>query len=147
VILGGPTGGLGRAPADERAQWAERERPAYLEHALGPRPEHEHPLGLWREAVRELEGYRVRHGISDPERPLGPDPIEAAGRQEHYRARADLADARRQIERADPEYRSPFSVRGRLGPEEQVEPWTPRLEPGEGPRHGPRQGPSLGMGL
>ena len=64
----------------ERAQSAERERPAYLEHALGPRPEHERPLERWRQAVRELEGYRARHGITDPERALGPEPSRARPR-------------------------------------------------------------------
>jgi conjugative relaxase-like TrwC/TraI family protein len=133
--------------AEERAQSAERERLAYLEHALGPRPEHERPLERWRQAVRELEGYRARHGITDPQRPLGPEPSDSGRAQEHRLVGAALESARWEIKRADPEHRSPFSRRGRLGTEERAEPWNPRPEPDDGPRHGPRHGPSLGMGL
>lgn len=67
--------------------------------------------------------------------------------REHRQAGAALEKARWEIERADPAYRSPFRLPGRLGPEERAEPWAPRFEPDEGPRQGTRQGPSLGMGL
>jgi hypothetical protein len=132
--------------ADERAREAERERPPYLERALGPRPEHERPLALWREAVRALEGYRARHGIADPERPLGPEPAEPGRRQEHLEARAALSSARYGIE-ASLGYCSPPLPRGRVASEEPAERWAPSSEPGQRPRIEPRQGPTLGMGM
>jgi hypothetical protein len=132
---------------EERSRFVEREPPAYLERAMGSRPEHERPLARWCEAVRELEGYRLRHGISDPERALGPEPEDPARSPEHRRARAALEDARLGIERADPAYRSPFSLEGRLGSDERPELWAPQHRPAPGPRQERDSGPSMGLGL
>jgi hypothetical protein len=59
---------------EQRAQSVERERPAYLAQALGPRPEHDCPRERWRAPVRTLEGYRARHGIRAPSGPWAPRP-------------------------------------------------------------------------
>ena len=130
--------------ADERAQDAERERPPYLEAALGPLPEHERPRARWREALRQIEGHRVRHGIADPERALGPEPAEPAGRAVHRRALAELREVRAQIERADPAHRS------LLRPTEhehgrEYGSRVPGLGQDEGRGLERRQGPSLGL--
>ena len=133
--------------AEERAQSAERERPAYLEHALGPRPEHERPLERWRQAVRELEGYRARHGITDPERALGPEPSEPARAQEHRRAGAALAAPAGRSSGPTPSTARPSASAAASARRSGSSPGPPASEPDEGPRHEPRQGPSLGMGL
>ena len=132
--------------AEERACIAERDRPPYLEAALGGRPGHERPLARWRAALRQLEGHRLRRGIADPERALGSEPADPAGRAEHRRALARLREARAQIERAEPGYRSP--LRSREPEREHGREYGPRA-PGlghddPGPRR--RQGPSLGLG-
>ena len=133
--------------ATERAQVTERERPSYLESALGPRPEPERPRARWREALRHLEGHRLRHGIADPERALGPEPADPTGRAVHRRALAELREARAQIERADPSYRSLLRPR-ELEHEHGCEsgPRAPGLgrDEGRGPER--RQGPTLGLG-
>ena len=130
--------------AAERAQAAERERPPYLEAALGPRPEHERPRARWREALRALEGHRLRYGIADPERALGPEPADPA-RAAHRRALAELREARARIERADPAHRSPLRPREHEHGREYG-PRAPGLgrDEGRGPER--RQGPSLGLG-
>jgi conjugative relaxase-like TrwC/TraI family protein len=130
---------------DERAQAAEHERPPYLERALGPRPEAERPRSRWREALRQLEGHRLTHGIADPERALGVEPADAAGRAEHRRALGILREARAQIERADHAHRSLL----RPGEHEHGREYGPRApglgrDEGRGPER--RQGPSVGRG-
>ncbi len=132
--------------AEERARIAERERPPYVDRALGPCPEHERPQARWRQALRQLEGHRLRRGIADPERALGSEPADPAGRAEHRRAMARLREARAQIERAEPGYPSP--LRSREPEREHGREHGPRA-PGlghddPGPRR--RQGPSLGLG-
>ena len=97
-------------------------------------------------ALRQLEGHRLRHGIGDPERPLGAEPADPAGRAEHRRALARLREARAQIERAEPGYRSP--LRSREPEREHGREYGPRA-PGlghddPGPRR--RHGPSFGLG-
>ena len=92
------------------------------------------------------KGCRLRHGVVDPERPLGSEPAESARRQERRETLAALSGARVQIERADPAYRSPLRPRGRLEPQEGLDLWAPRSDLGHGPRHGPRHGPSLELG-
>ncbi len=132
--------------AEERVCVAERDRPPYLEAALGGRPVHERPLARWRAALRQLEGHRLRRGIADPERALGSEPADPAGRAEHRRALARIREARAKIERAEPGYRSP--LRSREPEREHGREYGPRA-PGlghddPGPRR--RQGPSFGLG-
>jgi conjugative relaxase-like TrwC/TraI family protein len=131
--------------ADERARATERERPPYLEAALGPRPKQERPRARWREALRQLEGHRLRHGIGDPERPLGAEPADPAGRAAHRRALAGLAEARDQIERADPAGRSLPRPAGHEHRHE-LGPGAPGLGRDDGRAAGRREGPRLGLG-
>jgi hypothetical protein len=130
--------------ADERARVTERERPPYLEAALGLRPNQERPRARWREALRRLEGHRLRHGIGDPERPLGAEPADPAGRAAHRRTLAGLAEARAQIERADPGGRSPLRPAGHE--RRQLGPGAPGLGRDDGRATGRREGPSLDLG-
>lgn len=133
--------------ADERARIAERERPPYVDRALGPRPEHEHPRARRRQALRQLEGRRLRQGIADPERAFGPEPPDPAGRAEHRRALAELREACAQIERAEPGHRSLFSSRSvERDIEREHRPRGPGLGRDEGRGPEPRQGPSPGLG-
>jgi conjugative relaxase-like TrwC/TraI family protein len=132
---------------EERARLVERASPPYLTEALGGPPSALRARALWREAVRDLEGHRLRHGITDPERALGPEPKEAAGQQAHVKARAALAEARLRIRLADPHHRTQFRLRGRIDPGEHAEPWAPRPDPAPRPRHGPDVGPHLRLGL
>ncbi len=132
--------------AEERVCIAERDPPPYLEAALGGRPGHERPLARWRAALRQLEGHRLRRGIADPERALGSEPADPAGRAEHRRALARIREARAKIERAEPGYRSP--LRSREPEREHGREYGPRA-PGlghddPGPRR--RHGPSFGLG-
>ena len=119
----------------------ERQPPAYLSTALGPRPESSRGQERWRQGAAAIEGYRERHGITDAQRALGPDPEEHSARDERLRVGRAVEDAR-----AEPSH----LARG-------CERWeTARPEPGYvgGPRHGhdrgvPRgldHGPSLGIG-
>ncbi len=90
----------------ERARAAERERPPYLEVALGACPAGR-LRARWREALRQLEAHRLRHGIVDPEDPLGREPADPVARVEHRRALRELGEARAQIERGDLNSRRP----------------------------------------
>jgi AAA domain/TrwC relaxase len=116
----------------------EREPPAYLTEALGPRPEQGRSPERWPEAALAIEGYRERHGIADPQRALGPEPENPVALVE-----------RRPIERTVEDVRAELSYLARTL--ERLD--TARPEPGydRGPRHGLERGldhgPSLGMGL
>ena len=131
----------------ERVAGVEDEAPAYVEQALGPRPEHERPLGRLREAVGDLEGYRARHGIEDAEGRLGPLEWAHVLRPDRHRAEEALEVARQEIERTQPGDRSPFDLH-REHPEQE---WESQRE--HDWDHGPRRdhdrdmGPSLGLGM
>jgi conjugative relaxase-like TrwC/TraI family protein len=83
---------------------AERDRPTYLEQALGSCPEDENLRAPWRAALRALEGYRLHHGITDPDHPLGPQPIN---RIEHREILAEIGEACAQIGRGGPTHQAP----------------------------------------
>jgi hypothetical protein len=62
----------------QRVAFAELEQPAYLRGALGPVPESVRGRRVWRQTARTVEDYRQRFQITDPERPLGPEPAREA---------------------------------------------------------------------
>jgi conjugative relaxase-like TrwC/TraI family protein len=58
----------------QRVAFAELEQPAYLTEALGPVPESVRGRRAWRQTARQVEDYRQRYQIDDPDRPLGQPP-------------------------------------------------------------------------
>jgi conjugative relaxase-like TrwC/TraI family protein len=62
----------------QRAAFAELEQPAYLREALGPVPESVRGRRAWRQTARQVEDYRQRFQVTDPERPLGAEPARDA---------------------------------------------------------------------
>ena len=127
--------------AQARVADLEHEPPAYLTTALGPRPERGRGQERWRQGAAAIEGYRERHGISDPQRALGPEPEEriAVGERRSVEravedARAELSYLARARERWDTARPEPGYERG------------PRRDLGRGMEHGLDHGPSLGMG-
>jgi conjugative relaxase-like TrwC/TraI family protein len=80
-----------RGRVDARA--VELERPGWLRE-LGEPPATVKGQRVWRHAVGRIEQYRERYGITDPNRPLGPEPRHADLEQRrHHR------DARQAVER------------------------------------------------
>jgi hypothetical protein len=68
--------------------------PSYITAVLGPRPERHHQAETWAEGVAVIQRHRLRHGITDPEHPLGREPSRSAQRSAAYR------DAARDLDRA-----------------------------------------------
>jgi conjugative relaxase-like TrwC/TraI family protein len=98
----------------QRVAFAELEQPAYLTDALGPVPESVRGRRAWRQSAREVQDYRQRYQISDPDRPLGERPHDRddAERQQAWRAASSQiermrARQRQQLDRTP----SPGSVR------------------------------------
>ncbi len=69
---------------------AEVAMPNYLSRAVGERPETPTERGAWRQAVKAVETYRERWGISDPEIALGKSSVRGAQRR-------DRTDVERQL--------------------------------------------------
>ena len=116
----------------------EHEPPAYLTIALGPRPEGSE---RWRQGAAAIEDYRERHGVTDRQRALGPEP----------EGRLALGE-RRSVERAVEDVRAELSYIARAHErwdEARPEPGhdrRPRHGLGHGMERGLHHGPSLGMG-
>lgn len=99
----------------QRVAFAELEQPPYLTQALGPIPESVRGRRAWRQTARQVQDYRQRFEISDPDRPLGPEPARDQHDPERQQAWRQASGAigrmqarqRRQLDR-DP---SPGSVR------------------------------------
>jgi AAA domain len=62
----------------QRVAFAELEQPAYLTGVLGPMPESVRGCRAWRQTARQVEDYRQRFEVTDPERPLGAEPARDA---------------------------------------------------------------------
>ncbi|HEU0130975.1 MAG TPA: MobF family relaxase [Mycobacteriales bacterium] len=58
--------------AHQRLTNIEHNPPRYLTTTLGPRPHDPYRRGIWRHAAHTIETYRLTHGITDPDQPLGP---------------------------------------------------------------------------
>jgi AAA domain/TrwC relaxase len=61
----------------QRLAFAELEQPTYLTSTLGPIPDSVRGRRAWRLAARQVEDYRQRFQIDDPDRPLGQPPRRA----------------------------------------------------------------------
>ncbi|HEY2479017.1 MAG TPA: MobF family relaxase [Solirubrobacterales bacterium] len=76
---------------------AARVSPAdYLVAELGERPEGSARVA-WDRAVREVEGYRQRHGLLDRDTALGPEAKDRAERREQEQARESIRRAQREL--------------------------------------------------
>jgi hypothetical protein len=106
----------------------EADRPSYVLEALGPVPESTRGRRVWRHAAAELEQYRRTYDITDPVRPLGPEPHDPAQRANRQRARMaiDRVQAKQratdhsrepQPTRQSSNQPNPRAQRGRPGPE------------------------------
>jgi conjugative relaxase-like TrwC/TraI family protein len=86
---------------------AERERaaataarlspPDYIKAELGERPSDPTKAAAWDQAVRGIEGYRVRNGVVDRDSALGPKPKDHAAHQEQRQIRESVERAQRQL--------------------------------------------------
>ncbi len=68
--------------------------PAYLNTALGPRPDAASARQSWRTASDAIERYRDRYQITDPNDALGPPPAEARQRAAYHAAQRIVQTAR-----------------------------------------------------
>jgi hypothetical protein len=94
---------------------AERERatltavrvspPDYIARELGERPTDPAKRAEWDRAVRGIERYRERHGVSDREDALGREPSDRLGQRHWRQAERRLQESRRRLERT--QHRTP----------------------------------------
>jgi hypothetical protein len=68
----------------------EQERFGYVLEALGPVPESTRGRRTWRQAAAQIEDYRRTYQITDPDRPLGPEPRDPAQRADRQRVRTTI---------------------------------------------------------
>ncbi|MBS0550894.1 MAG: hypothetical protein JSR24_24315, partial [Proteobacteria bacterium] len=77
---------------------AARVAPAdYLVAELGERPEDGSGRAAWDRAVREVEGFRQRHGLQDRDTALGPEADDHATRREQERVRGSIGLAQQAL--------------------------------------------------
>lgn len=69
--------------------------PAYIKKELGERPSDPVKRKVWDRAVAEIEGYRLRSGISDPKKALGREVQRRAERERQRLARQRLQETQR----------------------------------------------------
>ncbi|MEK6252326.1 MAG: MobF family relaxase [Actinomycetota bacterium] len=78
---------------------AERLHPSSFVHeTLGDRPSEPRKLAAWNDGVHEIYSYRQRHGVSDPERPLGAKPSDPRERAHFARAELAIRHVQRQLQ-------------------------------------------------
>jgi len=92
-----------------RAELAQREAEAarralaspapYLEAALGARPEAPAARRVWERAATDIERYRFRHDVRDPQRAFGAEPRELAQRAAWREARRGAERSRDELTR------------------------------------------------
>jgi hypothetical protein len=73
---------------------AEVAMPNYLRETLGERPERPSERGAWRQAVKAVETYRQRWGITDNDSALGHDPKNRAQKQDRVEVERCLSPER-----------------------------------------------------
>jgi conjugative relaxase-like TrwC/TraI family protein len=76
------------------------EPPSYIVKELGERPTEPAKARVWDQGVREVESYRLEHGVTDTARVFGPKPPEPGERLERRNAERRLADHQRRLELA-----------------------------------------------
>jgi conjugative relaxase-like TrwC/TraI family protein len=132
----------------QRVAFAELEQPTYLINTLGPVPESVRRRRAWRQTARQVEDYRQRFEISDPDRPLGQPPTrdQDAERQQAWRQATSAIQrlqARRQQRDTDRHNQQPGldrdPVRGSVTPIGDHEQSTSRHAAARDPH--PAQGP------
>jgi conjugative relaxase-like TrwC/TraI family protein len=69
----------------------------YLVAELGERPEEGSGRKAWDRAVREVEGFRQRHGLQDRDTALGPEAEDHATRREQERLRRSIGLAQQAL--------------------------------------------------
>jgi conjugative relaxase-like TrwC/TraI family protein len=106
----------------------ETDRPGYVLEALGLVPESTRGRRAWRQAAAEIEQYRRSYQITDPDRALGPEPLDPDQRAARQRARSAIERVQAKQRAADrardaqptserPTQPRPHQQRGRPGPE------------------------------
>jgi hypothetical protein len=112
--------------------------PVYLTMALGPRPEGSE---RWRQGAAAIEGYRERHGVTDPQRALGHEPQERLHLGERRSVEREVAAVRAELSYIARAHERWHTARPEPGHERG-----PRHHLGHGIEHGLDHGRSLGMG-
>ncbi len=130
----------------QRVAFAELEQPAHLTSALGPIPESVRGRRAWRQTARQVEDYRQRYQIDDPDRPLGVPPGRSDTERDQAWHAASSAiqrmQARQQHQRELDRDASPGSVRSIVGHQRSES--TSRQAPTRDPH--PVQGPERAAG-
>ena len=70
---------------------AEVMMPSYLRDHVGPRPERPSERGAWHSAVRAVESYRERWGVTDPDHALGSGQMDSVQKEEREAVEVALA--------------------------------------------------------
>ncbi len=71
--------------------------PDYIKQELGKRPRDPTKAREWDQAVRGIEGYRLRNRVVDRDSALGAKPKDPAEAREHDRAQRQVEQSRRQL--------------------------------------------------
>ena len=74
------------------------EPPSYIIKELGERPAESAKARVWDQGVREIESYRLEHGVTDTARAFGPKPPDPGERLERRNAERRLTDHQRRLE-------------------------------------------------
>ncbi len=74
------------------------EPPPYIVKELGERPAEPAKARVWDQGVREVESYRLEHGVTDTAKVFGPKPPEPGERLARQEAKRRLADHQHRLE-------------------------------------------------
>ncbi|MDP8960365.1 MAG: AAA family ATPase, partial [Actinomycetota bacterium] len=85
--------------ASRRVAGFERDCPAYLATTIGTPPAKPHHCQGWQKAASSVEQYRLRWGVTEPDRPLGPEPADALQRDDHRWAAMAIERHRHELDR------------------------------------------------
>ncbi len=75
------------------------EPPVYIVKELGQRPADPTKAGAWDRGVREVERYRLEHGVKDRGSAFGREPQDAVARAAREAAQRRLAETQRKLDR------------------------------------------------
>jgi len=73
------------------------EPPSYIVKELGERPAEPAKAKAWDRGVREVEGYRLEHGVTDRSSAFGPEPQDAPARMAREATQRRLGDIQRRL--------------------------------------------------
>ena len=74
--------------------------PGYIKSELGERPRDAAKAREWDKAVRGIEGYRLKNGVVDRHKALGPKTKDSSRQQEQAEARRRIERAQRRLNRS-----------------------------------------------